>query len=213
MRLITDIYERAVGVRAVRWPRLRPLCRAIAISSSVALSIASAGCGSGGASTAATKLPAIAFGSPSIIGNRASGKAPTIPARYTCDGKDTMPPLGWGAVPPGTAELALFIFKVERSVPNSTGGGVAVSVEWAVAGLSPKIHAISAGKLPHGAVAASKRYSICPPKGKSGIYIFQISAVSRRFAVRPHFNAVQLFKESEGSTVASGTFTSTYKRT
>jgi Raf kinase inhibitor-like YbhB/YbcL family protein len=32
-----------------------------------------------------------------------------IPARHTCDGPDTSPPLAWSAVPPGARSLALIV--------------------------------------------------------------------------------------------------------
>ena len=145
------------------------------------------------------------------VGGRSA--APTIPVRYTCDGTDTTPSFRWGPVPPSTAELALFLLKIDRTVPGANGtSSVQASIEWAVAGLSPKIHTIPAGKLPPGAVAASKRYSICPAKGTPGAYFFQLNAVSHRLAVGPHFDATSLFREVEGSTLASGTFASTYKR-
>jgi hypothetical protein len=116
-------------------------------------------------------------------------------------------------VPPGTAELALFLFKVDRSTPTANGrNSVQVSVEWALAGLSPSIHAISAGKIPDGAIAAGKRYSICPAKGGPATYIFQLNALSQRLPVAPRFDATRLFQEAENSTVASGTFASIYKR-
>src|SRR5213596_808320 len=31
----------------------------------------------------------------------------TIPGKYTCDGADVSPPLGWSGAPPGTVALAL----------------------------------------------------------------------------------------------------------
>ncbi len=181
----------------------------------VALPVAFIGCGGGvPARTARAKVQPIALTSPSMTGGGARGAAPTIPVRYTCDGSDTTPSFRWGSVPPSTAELALFLFKVDRSTPAANGrsSSVQVSVEWAVAGLSPSIHAISAGRLPHGAVAAGKRYSICPPKGRPGTYIFQLNAISQRVPVAPRFDATSLFRELEGSTLASGTFASTYKR-
>lgn len=143
----------------------------------------------------------------------APGAAPTIPVRYTCDGHDTTPSFRWGPVPSGTAELALFLFKVDRSTPAANGrSSVQVSVEWAVAGLSPSTHAILAGKLPHGAIAGAKRYSICPAKGGPTTYIFQLNALSQQLPVTPRFDPTKLFQEAESSTVASGTFASTYKR-
>jgi phosphatidylethanolamine-binding protein (PEBP) family uncharacterized protein len=138
---------------------------------------------------------------------------PTIPVRYTCDGSDTTPSFTWGPVPPSTAELALFMLKVESPTPSAgANSSVQVSVEWAVAGLSPSVHAIAAGKLPHGAVVAGKPYSICPPKRSSGTYIFQLSAVTRPLAVAQQLGPTGLFQEAEGSTVGSGAYTSIYKR-
>jgi len=133
--------------------------------------------------------------------------------RYTCDGSNTTPSFRWGSVPSSTAELALFLFKVDSSTPAAGGRSrVQASVEWAVAGLPPSIHAIPAGKLPHGAIAAGKPYSICPTKGSAGTYIFQLNAMSQRLRVAPHFDPTRLFQEAEGSTVGSGTFSSIYKR-
>ena len=221
MRLTIGTYDGETGVSALtglsalRIGRRSRRLRAGAIGSvSAALAIAGVGCGAGGAATTARAKPqAIAFTSPALVGGRTPNSAPTIPVRYTCDGSDTTPSFRWGPVPPTTAELTLFLFKVGRSAPAANGSNrVEVSVEWAVAGLSPRIHAISAGKLPHGAVAASKRYSICPAKGNPGTYIFQLNALSHRLAVTPHFDATRLFQEAEGSTLASGTFASSYKR-
>ena len=36
-----------------------------------------------------------------------------LPATYTCDGKDTPPPLRWSGVPGGTQELALLALNLE----------------------------------------------------------------------------------------------------
>jgi phosphatidylethanolamine-binding protein (PEBP) family uncharacterized protein len=134
--------------------------------------------------------------------------------RYTCDGTDTTPSFKWGAVPANTASLALFLLKLGRSTPSGNGNvSVEVKLEWALAGLSPRIHEIPAGNPPRGAITSRKRYSICPRKGAVGTYLFQLNALSRTPAVGPHFDPNQLFNEAEGSTVASGNFTSTYKRT
>ncbi len=182
---------------------------------SFVLSLVFAGCGGsgGGAATAGVRPKAIAFVSPSMAGAGASGKAQTIPVRYTCDGSDTTPSFSWGAVPPNTAELALFLLTVARSTPAARGGSrVEVSVEWAVAGLSPATHAIPAGRLPPGAVVAGSRYSICPAKGNVGVYIFKLNALAHRLVFRSPLNANGLFQEAEGATVASGAFTSSYKR-
>lgn len=196
----------------VRRPWGRALRRGAIVLPAVALLAVCAGCGSV-ATTASTKAQTIAFASPSIEGASTTGNRQTIPVRYTCDGTNTIPSFRWGPVPPGTAELALFLFKIDSAAPAANGGSsLQVSVEWAVAGLSPNIHAISAGKLPPGAVVASKPYSVCPAKGSPGSYLFQLNAISRRLPISPNFNATGLYKVAEGVTVASGTFASTYKR-
>jgi phosphatidylethanolamine-binding protein (PEBP) family uncharacterized protein len=217
MRLTIDTYDGKVEAPTMRVRRRsrRPSRRGAIVSLGVALSLACAGCGSGagGATTAAAKSQPIALTSPSIAGTGAQRVVSTIPVRYTCDGTNTTPSFRWGPVPSSTAELALFLLKVERSAPSANGSNsVQVAVEWAVAGLSPKIHAIAAGKLPHGTVTAGKRYSICPPKGGPVAYIFQLTAISRLLTVAPHFDATKLFQEAEGVTVGSGTFASSYKR-
>jgi phosphatidylethanolamine-binding protein (PEBP) family uncharacterized protein len=189
--------------------------RMSAAALSVMLPLALAGCGSGGgAATAGSKQAQIAFTSPSIAGERTSGQeGQTIPVRYTCDGSDTTPSFRWGAVPPNTAQLALFLFKLGRQTPTNNGRvRVEIKVEWAVAGLPAGIHEVPAGKLPRGAVVAGKRYSICPSKGTASSYLFQLNALSRPLAVKPHLSAVKLLREVERPTVASGTFVSSYKR-
>lgn len=149
-----------------------------------------------------------------VSGGGTAGTRLTIPVRYTCDGTNTTPSFRWGAVPPSTAQLALFLFKIGPSVSGpGSASRVEATIEWAVAGLFPSIHEIPAGRLPHGAVAGSKRYSICPAKGEVGNYVFQLNALSHPLAVKPHFEANTLFRDVESLTVASGVFTSSYKRT
>jgi phosphatidylethanolamine-binding protein (PEBP) family uncharacterized protein len=198
------------------WRRSRSPRLGAAISSSVVLvlALAFAGCGtSGGAATAGSRQPQIAFTSPSMNVGQTQGGGLTIPVRYTCDGADTTPSFRWGAVPPNTAQLALFLFRLGRSTPTGNGNvRVEIKLEWALAGLSPKLHEIRAGKLPRGAVSARKPYSICPPKGKAASYLFQLNALSRPLAVGSHFDANKLLQAVEAPTVGSGTFTSSYKR-
>lgn len=116
-----------------------------------------------------------------------------IPARYTCDGSDTSPPLRWSAIPPGTAELALFIINL-----NSTGGKV--QIYWAVAGIHPALKGISAGKLPSGAIVGrnslgQSRYTICPAQS-AGLqhYVVALFALQHSVAAAPGFSADALYQ-------------------
>ena len=165
------------------------------------------GCG-GSASSA--KVPTIAFKSTAIDGT-------SIPARYTCDGANTSPPLEWGDVPSGTGTLVLIVVGV---LPEPTTDSYKLSVEWAVAGLNPSLHRLSAGELPPGAYVGEatdgkRRYSLCPKKGQAKQYQFELYAlpaadsVVREFAGGP----ILLKLARKGSpALGHGDFIASYRR-
>ncbi len=174
----------------------------------LALALALAGCGGAASAPTATN---IAFDSPAITGT-------SIPALYTCDGKNVAPPLEWGAVPSSTRELAVLVLGL---TPTSSGGS-SVSIEWAVAGVNPALHRLAAGELPPGANVGlssdgKRRYSVCPAKGKSKIYSFALYAVPPSITVAPGFRGLQLLGEiasanSPTAASAGGRFSVTYTR-
>jgi phosphatidylethanolamine-binding protein (PEBP) family uncharacterized protein len=143
--------------------------------------LALAGCGGDSPAT----VPPIVLRSPAFSNS-------ALPARYTCDGDDISPPIVWGAVPAHTSQLALFLIAF---TPQSNGY-YRVSVEWAVAGLNPALHGLSAGRLPPGAylgVASDKKrqgYRICPRKGTRVHYQFEIYAVPVAARISPDFASV-----------------------
>jgi phosphatidylethanolamine-binding protein (PEBP) family uncharacterized protein len=135
-----------------------------------------------------------------------------IPARYTCDGADTSPPLRWGAVPPGTAELALFVLGNDGEVAGK------LPIYWAVAGLPATLRGISAGRLPPGAIVGrnslgQSRYTICPARGQ-GLrhYAIGLLALPRSAAATPGFDADALFKNVRHTAEYAGLTVFTYKR-
>jgi phosphatidylethanolamine-binding protein (PEBP) family uncharacterized protein len=123
------------------------------------------------------------------------GPAYTIPKNNTCDGANTPLSLHWSAVPHGTAELALFIVNL-RPVNER------VFVDWAVTGLSPHSHGITAGALPAGAIAGTNGfgkvgYSICPPQGMSETYIARLVALAHPLSARPGFDDRAFYLQAE----------------
>jgi phosphatidylethanolamine-binding protein (PEBP) family uncharacterized protein len=146
----------------------------------LALALALAGCGSAGSSGDA---PTHIEVSSSAI------KGTTLPALYTCDGKDIPPPVEWSAVPAGTEELVLLVIGLK---PAAEAGSYSASIEWAVAGINPALHRLPSGRLPRGAYvgenSAKKRgYSICPQPGASERYQFQLYAMPPRIRVAREF--------------------------
>jgi phosphatidylethanolamine-binding protein (PEBP) family uncharacterized protein len=133
----------------------------------------------------------------------------SIPKRYTCDGANTSLPVHWSKVPPGTAELVMFVASV-RPTPTF--------FNWAVAGLSPTSHGVSAGTLPPGAIVGRNSfgqvgYSICPPQGTvEEHYVLRLEALPRRLAVRPGFHPETLYREAERISKTVGLAGGTYTR-
>jgi phosphatidylethanolamine-binding protein (PEBP) family uncharacterized protein len=147
-----------------------------------------------------------------LMSSPAFGEGGRIPARYTCDGADVSPPLRWSAVPHGTAELALFVLNL-NSPP-----GAAPLIYWAVAGLHPTLHGISAGGLPAGAIVGrnslgQSRYTICPAKS-DGLqhYVVALLALPHPVAAAPGFDANALYKTVSNAAEYKGLMGFSYQR-
>jgi phosphatidylethanolamine-binding protein (PEBP) family uncharacterized protein len=134
-----------------------------------------------------------------------------IPQRYTCDGADVSLPVSWSAVPPGTAELAVFVLNLQPVHGR-------LFFDWALAGLSPASHGISAGTLPPDAVVGRNsfgdaRYSICPAQRTRAEYFFvKVAALPKPLEARPGFDAEALYRQAERSAIAVAADGGAYKR-
>lgn len=133
-----------------------------------------------------------------------------LPPEFTCDGKNTSPALQWQGVPAGTAELVLFAMNL-RPV-NGT-----LFFDWAVAGLSPDLEAIEAGKLPKGAIVGrngfgKKGYGICPAKGEEETYMFTLFALPEKLSPAQGFDPIALRKEVLGTSGNVGLLALSYLR-
>jgi phosphatidylethanolamine-binding protein (PEBP) family uncharacterized protein len=206
--------------------------RATLMASVLAAGLAAAGCG--GSSTRVSR-PWTASGRGQSRGSSAGAGSPpgrtssqsaaaafdvTIPAllperwipqRYTCDGADVSLPVSWSAVPPGTAELAVFVLNLQPVHGR-------LFFDWALAGLSPASHGISAGTLPPGAVVGrnsfgNARYSICPAQRTRAEYFFvKVAALPKPLGARPDFDAEALYRQAERSAIAVAADGGAYKR-
>ncbi len=173
----------------------------------VAAAAAIAGCG--GSSTGSSTSPAASQpqGSQSSPAPRAplptasiEAAIPTVPpphhrilVRNTCDGANASLPVQWSNVPAGTAELVMFLVRLNAS---------STFFDWAVAGLGPKSHGVPEGRLPAGAIVGRNSfgqvgYSICPPKGVYEHYVLRLEALPRRLAVKSGFDAETVYREAE----------------
>jgi phosphatidylethanolamine-binding protein (PEBP) family uncharacterized protein len=154
-----------------------------------------------------------------VIPLRSNGvHARELEATYTCDGKDVSPPLKWGAVPAGVEQLTLFALGVKAL----KSGRLLPRVEWALGGLKPSLHSLSAGEIPPGAFLMAnsngqKRYSVCPSKGKTGHYGFALYALPVDTRATPRLEGEELLFNLTGPNPrdrapAGGAFVASYTR-
>jgi phosphatidylethanolamine-binding protein (PEBP) family uncharacterized protein len=175
----------------------------------LACAVLLAGCGSSTATTVA-HVTKVTFKSRVLDGL-------SIPARYTCDGAGASMPLEWGPVPATTRSLVLFVVGL---TPEPSTNTYKFSVEWALAGISPSLHRLVTGEIPPGAYpgvnsAGNTRYKICPARGVSAKYQFELYGLPGNEKVAPRFGALTVIRELEtdGAPVnAHGIFYATYTR-
>ena len=121
--------------------------------------------GSQGPPTAASVSPVTTPASPAALTVRSPSftNGAAIPARFSCRGGNTPPPLTWTGLPSGTASIALVM-----DDPDATGG---TYTHWVVFNLPATAGGIIGGHLPPGAAQAQNSggqaayLGPCPPSG------------------------------------------------
>jgi phosphatidylethanolamine-binding protein (PEBP) family uncharacterized protein len=212
--------------------------RSKALGSALIAALALAGCGGSGSSsqsstsstpaasatqTSSTESAATTTTSSSTTSTTTSEKVPSIdiqlsssvmldplPAQYTCDGANVSPPITWGHLPSNTAEVDLFLFNL-APVHNK------LFANWAVAGLSPKLSGVSAGRLPAGAIVGRNSYgqvgySLCPPRGPVVRLAFLMYALPKKIPVGTGFNAEALREKALHTAESAGLLGASYMR-
>lgn len=167
--------------------RTTPVTRLVAV---VAAAVLIAGCGGGAAPAGSTP----GASSPSVpsrpVGSAAEGSSPApvtaitvtssafpdggrIPARFTCDGPGTAPPLAWSGAPASARSLAVVV-----QDPDAPGG---TYTHWVVAGLPPSATSLDGSDLPSGAVQAitsAGRPGYAPPCPPSGTHRYRFTVLA-----------------------------------
>jgi phosphatidylethanolamine-binding protein (PEBP) family uncharacterized protein len=192
-----------------------------AIIGALLSALALAGCGTSSSTSAPVQakgeIAPVKFKSAAI--DPTTTRAPSIPSLYTCDGKNTPPPLEWGHVPASTGEIVLFVIGL-TPVPGTRN--VTINVEWAMAGINPALHHLIPGQLPQGAHPGltanhTRSYSVCPKHGQTKQYVFELYGLPEGDAVPLNFSGLRVLSTlaiSSHETIANahGSFGATYKR-
>ena len=184
--------------------------------------LALTGCGTSASPSASTlrgpgNIAKVSFSSTAI--KSSAKRAPTIPALYTCDGENKPPPLRWGSVPAHTGELVLFVLGLK---PIAGTRNVSISVEWAMAGINPALHHFDPAHLPQGAhpgltASHTRGYSVCPKRGLTEQYVFELYGLPEGDAVPLNFEGLGVLTKlvtTSRETIANshGSFGAIYKR-
>jgi len=116
----------------------------------------------------------------------------------------------WSGVPSGIAELVLIM--IDLNAPGSQR-----VFPWAVAGIRPKLHGLSPGRLPRGAVAGrnsfgENHYDICPPSGAPHSYGMFLYALRHSLSLRTGFDPNAVYEKIGGAGLTQGQSGFAYKR-
>lgn len=138
------------------------------------------------------------------ISSSAFDEGGMIPAKYTCDGADVSPPLGWSGIPEGTRSLAL--------ISDDPDAPVGTWVHWVVFNLPPHSTGLPEGvsgdkTLAEGSQQGTNDFKRigyggpCPPGGTHR-YFFKLYALERKLELAPGATTAQLLTAMEGHILA-----------
>ena len=128
-----------------------------------------------------------------------------IPRAYTCDGRDTSPPLRWTAPPHGTRSLALRVYDTDAHFTH-----------WLAWSISTRSRSLRAGALPprqgRNDFGRAGYSGPCPPSGAPHHYVFTLYALAR--ALSPAGSNAGAFTAAltRAHVLARATLTGTYRR-
>src|SRR3954447_10386827 len=171
--------------------------------------LAAGGCGGGnGPSEHLRRLPR----APETIVLTSPAFAPggRLPARFTCDGQGSPPPVRWSRAPARARELDLLL-----EDPDAPGG---VFVHWVVTGISPTRRGLQNARPAtlHLGRATSGRVGYeppCPPRGASAHrYVFTLYALRTRTKLPYGATAERVRTLIARAAIARGVLTARYSR-
>lgn len=112
-----------------------------------------------------------------------------IPRKYTCEGPDTSPPLGWSGVPDGAKSLALIVDDPDAPDPAKPQR---VYVHWVLYNIPRESNGIpEGGSPPSGTLTGSNDFGKeqwggpCPPIGRHR-YFFKLYALDTTLNLSSH---------------------------
>ena len=138
-----------------------------------------------------------------------------ISAKFTCDGSDTSPALGWNTPPEGTQSFALVV--EDPDAPGRTW------VHWVLYDLPATERHLPEGVAPEGKLPSGARQGRndfgrigyggpCPPPGPAHRYYFKLYALDTRPELKPGTTRAQLDRSMRGHILAQANLMGRYRR-
>ena len=138
-----------------------------------------------------------------------------IPRKYTCDGEDISPEIGWKNIPEGTKSIMILMYD-----PDAPGG---YFIHWVIYNIPAHVT-----ELPEGESGRNKRSTIgieaindfgrvgyggpCPPPGKPHRYYFIVFALDSYLNIGKNVRALDVLKAAKGHILAYGEIMGKYGR-
>ena len=142
----------------------------------------------------------------------------TIPAAYTCDGRNISPPLAWSGVPPGTRSLVLIVDDPDAPDPAAPK---MTWVHWVLYNIPTTAdglpEAVTATALPPGTLEGLNDWKRtgyggpCPPIGRHR-YFHKLYALDTVLPDLAHPTKARLETELRGHVLAQAELIGTFER-
>ena len=134
-----------------------------------------------------------------------------IPAEYTCNGDERLPPLKWSAPPEGAASIAVIVD--DPDAPLGTW------VHWVVFDLPGDLSSLEAETSLAIATEATNSWGNigwggpCPPKDHGPHrYFFRVYALDARLGLLPETTRIDVDRAMQGHVLAQGSMMGTFER-
>lgn len=146
----------------------------------------------------------------------------SLPAAFTCDGRNASPPLSWTGVPSGTRSLALLVDSPDEKLGTFN--------HWVVFNLPPDLEALPEGIAPGAALGSvggpgevepvqgtndfrNVGYDgPCPPEGQAHRYVIHLYALDEVLSLDASATRAQVLDAIKGRVLGEARLTTTYAR-
>ena len=137
-----------------------------------------------------------------------------IPSRYTCDGTDLSPKIGWKDAPKNTRSFAL--------IADDPDAPMGVFTHWVIFNIPPSENSLKEGIetkpiLPNGSVQGKTDFGRigyggpCPPSGEHR-YRFHLYALDTTLSLPPDSTKQQVLRAIQGYVLAEAEIVGLYSR-